>query len=557
MGRARGPGEVRLPRPEDADGAGNAPCDCCARRGIEIDLLRICRSTMRRPTRCWRAARRSACSRWKAPGMRARAGRHAARPLRGHHRARRALPARPDGQYPDLLRAQARRGADRLYLHPKLEPILRETFGVIIYQEQVMQIAQLLAGYSLGEADLLRRAMGKKIQHGDGRAARALSSRGAIERGIAQARRRRDLRRLREVRRLRLQQDPRGGLCAARLSDRLYEGELSGRVPRRVDDARHGQHRQARRIPRRGASGSASRSSRPRSTAPGVEFDVDGNAIHYALAALKGVGRQAVETIVAARGERPFARPRRFRRPRQSARASTSACWKAWPPPALSMASSANRARAFAAVDVDAGDGAAHPRKRGSRPVRTVRRPGRARTADACPTRRAVAAGRAAAARIRRDRLFSLRPPARRLCGGAQAAAGAVLGRFFPRREGGRQRRPRRRHGGGAHRAAHQAPATRWASSACPIPSGHYEAVLFAEGLGAVSRSARAGHAPCCCSSPPRFRATKCARASSRSSRSMRRQRRCRRACASSCATKRRSTAWRGASNRRRAGKLQ
>ncbi|MGJ3233311.1 MAG: DNA polymerase III subunit alpha [Oceanicaulis sp.] len=48
------------------------------------------------------------------------------------------------------------------YLHPDLEPVLKETFGVIIYQEQVMQIAQILSGYSLGEADLLRRAMGKK-----------------------------------------------------------------------------------------------------------------------------------------------------------------------------------------------------------------------------------------------------------------------------------------------------------------------------------------------------------------------------------------------------------
>src|SRR5205085_1641609 len=46
---------------------------------------------------------------------------------------------------------------------PDLEPILKETLGVIVYQEQVMQIAQKLAGYSLGEADLLRRAMGKKI----------------------------------------------------------------------------------------------------------------------------------------------------------------------------------------------------------------------------------------------------------------------------------------------------------------------------------------------------------------------------------------------------------
>jgi DNA polymerase-3 subunit alpha len=48
------------------------------------------------------------------------------------------------------------------YLHPTLEPVLKETFGIVVYQEQVMQIAQILAGYSLGEADLLRRAMGKK-----------------------------------------------------------------------------------------------------------------------------------------------------------------------------------------------------------------------------------------------------------------------------------------------------------------------------------------------------------------------------------------------------------
>ena len=48
------------------------------------------------------------------------------------------------------------------YLLPELEPILKETYGVIVYQEQVMQIAQRLAGYSLGQADILRKAMGKK-----------------------------------------------------------------------------------------------------------------------------------------------------------------------------------------------------------------------------------------------------------------------------------------------------------------------------------------------------------------------------------------------------------
>ena len=54
-------------------------------------------------------------------------------------------------------------GVDRVeYAHPVLEPVLKDTYGVVLYQEQVMQIAQELAGFSLGQADLLRRAMGKK-----------------------------------------------------------------------------------------------------------------------------------------------------------------------------------------------------------------------------------------------------------------------------------------------------------------------------------------------------------------------------------------------------------
>ena len=48
------------------------------------------------------------------------------------------------------------------YLHPLLEPILKDTYGVILYQEQVMQIASAMGGFTLGQADLLRRAMGKK-----------------------------------------------------------------------------------------------------------------------------------------------------------------------------------------------------------------------------------------------------------------------------------------------------------------------------------------------------------------------------------------------------------
>lgn len=51
-----------------------------------------------------------------------------------------------------------------VYPHPLLEPILKETYGIFVYQEQVMQAAQVLAGYTLGGADMLRRAMGKKIK---------------------------------------------------------------------------------------------------------------------------------------------------------------------------------------------------------------------------------------------------------------------------------------------------------------------------------------------------------------------------------------------------------
>ncbi len=72
------------------------------------------------------------------------------------------------------------------YLHPDLEEILKETFGVMIYQEQVMQIAQVLSGFTLGSADLLRRAMGKKIKE-EMDAQRSAFVDGAAERGVDRA----------------------------------------------------------------------------------------------------------------------------------------------------------------------------------------------------------------------------------------------------------------------------------------------------------------------------------------------------------------------------------
>ena len=199
-----------------------------------------------------------------------------------------------------------------------------------------------------------------------------------------------------------------------------------------------------------------------------VAFEVDGNTIIYALAALKGVGRQAVEAIVAARGDAQVRRSRRLRRPHQSARRQQARAGK----PGASRRLRRIRGQPRARVP---GHG------RGARrapSARTMPRPsGRTNCSAAAATRepialpqcRALAAGRAAAARIRGGRLFPLRPSARRLRRRAQETARAVLGRFFARGESRRDRRPRRRHRGVARRSGAPAPAARWASSGCPI----------------------------------------------------------------------------------------
>ncbi|MGB9847637.1 MAG: DNA polymerase III subunit alpha [Minisyncoccia bacterium] len=71
------------------------------------------------------------------------------------------------------------------YLHPKLEPILKKTYGIAIYQEQLLQIAKDLAGFTLGEADILRRAIGKKIKSLlDAQKQKLIN--GMVERGISQ-----------------------------------------------------------------------------------------------------------------------------------------------------------------------------------------------------------------------------------------------------------------------------------------------------------------------------------------------------------------------------------
>lgn len=86
------------------------------------------------------------------------------------------------GMVDDFINRKRGRAAIE-YPHPDLEPILKATYGVILYQEQVMQIAQVLAGYTLGAADLLRRAMGKKKPEEMAKQ-REIFTNGAVNRGV-------------------------------------------------------------------------------------------------------------------------------------------------------------------------------------------------------------------------------------------------------------------------------------------------------------------------------------------------------------------------------------
>ncbi len=113
------------------------------------------------------------------------------------------------------------------YELPVLRDLLEETYGVIVYQEQVMQIANVVAGYSLGEADLLRRAMGKK-KAAEMKAQRERFVKGALERGYPKRKVVKLFDTDGEVRGLRLQQVTRRSLWLRCVRDGLPESPLPG-----------------------------------------------------------------------------------------------------------------------------------------------------------------------------------------------------------------------------------------------------------------------------------------------------------------------------------------
>ena len=133
---------------------------------------------------------------------------------------------------------------------PQLEPILADTYGVIAYQEQVMRIAQALAGFTLGQADVLRKAMGKKDPKVMAKQREAFLG-GARGEGRQREEGREDLRPDGALRRIRLQQVALDGVRVPRVSDRVPEGQLPVALRGRAADDRGAEHRQARDVSRR------------------------------------------------------------------------------------------------------------------------------------------------------------------------------------------------------------------------------------------------------------------------------------------------------------------
>jgi DNA polymerase-3 subunit alpha len=185
------------------------------------------------------------------------------------------------------------------FLHPSLEPILKETFGVITYQEQVQQIAKSLAGYTLAEADLLRRAMGKKIKaEMDAQRARFLS--GAIERGIPKATTEAIFDACAKFAEYGFNKSHSAPYALITYQTAWMKANypvefLAASMTMDINntDKLSEFRAEAQRLGIKVEAPSVNRS--------GARFEVGDGTIYYALAALKGVGAQAVELIVEAR----------------------------------------------------------------------------------------------------------------------------------------------------------------------------------------------------------------------------------------------------------------
>jgi DNA polymerase-3 subunit alpha len=189
-------------------------------------------------------------------------------------------------------------------IHPKIDHLVAETQGVIVYQEQVMQIAQELSGYSLGEADLLRRAMGKKIRaEMDQQRVRFVD--GAVERGVDKAQANMIFDLLAKFADYGFNKSHAAAYALVSYQTAYLKAHypvefLAASMTLDMSNTdKLGDFRQdALRLGIDVVPPSVTTSYR--------DFEVGENRIFYSLAAIKGVGDAAVEHIVAVRKERPF-----------------------------------------------------------------------------------------------------------------------------------------------------------------------------------------------------------------------------------------------------------
>ena len=188
---------------------------------------------------------------------------------------------------------------DPTYLHPGMEPYLRETHGIIVYQEQVMQVAQALSGYSLGEADLLRRAMGKKIK-AEMDAQRDRFVKGAIEGGIKKEIASEIFDLLAKFADYGFNKSHAAAYAVVAFQTAYLKANYPVEFLAASMTLDMGNTDKLSEF-RRDAERLGIKVERPAINQSGVEFDVADGKIFYALGAIKGVGRAAVESLVAAR----------------------------------------------------------------------------------------------------------------------------------------------------------------------------------------------------------------------------------------------------------------
>ena len=189
-------------------------------------------------------------------------------------------------------------------IHPKIDHLVKETQGVIVYQEQVMQIAQELAGYTLGQADLLRRAMGKKIR-AEMEKQRGIFVEGATERGVAKAQANFIFDLLAKFADYGFNKSHAAAYAIVSYQTAYLKAHYpveflaaSMTYDMANADKLNDFRRDAMRLGIEVMPPSVQTSYR--------RFEVGDNTIFYALAAIKGVGEAAVDHIVEKRGDRPF-----------------------------------------------------------------------------------------------------------------------------------------------------------------------------------------------------------------------------------------------------------